>query len=67
MTDLSQLIRSPTFNRAVQKAYRKINRLPDFEQKNGGGSMPPSPLQESHPLTAIQGRAPRPLTISKTK
>lgn len=38
-TDSLKLIRSPAFNRAVQKAYRKINRLPDFEQKNGGGSM----------------------------
>ncbi|KAH7558226.1 hypothetical protein BM1_05498 [Bipolaris maydis] len=27
---------------AVQKAYRKINRLPDFEQKNGGGRTGPS-------------------------
>lgn len=34
-----QLIRSPAFNRAVQKAYRKINRLPDMEAKNGGGRM----------------------------
>jgi hypothetical protein len=34
-----QLIRSPAFNRAVHKAYRKINRLPDMEAKNGGGSM----------------------------
>jgi hypothetical protein len=34
-----QLIRSPAFNRAVHKAYRKINRLPDMEQKNGGGRM----------------------------
>jgi len=34
-----QLIRSPAFNRAVQKAYRKINRLPDMEAKNGRGSM----------------------------
>jgi len=38
VSNSSKLIRSPTFNRAVQKAYRKINRLPDFEQKNGGGS-----------------------------
>jgi hypothetical protein len=30
------LIRSPVFNRAIQKAYRKINRLPDMEPKNGG-------------------------------
>lgn len=32
-----QLIRSPMFNRAVQKAYRKINKIPDMEPKNGGG------------------------------
>ncbi|CAO2656377.1 Nn.00g051800.m01.CDS01 [Neocucurbitaria sp. VM-36] len=41
---LQQLIRSPGFNRAVQKAYRKINRLPDFEQKNGGSRTGPSAL-----------------------
>jgi len=39
VADSSKLIRSPGFNRAVQKAYRKINRLPDFEQKNGQGRM----------------------------
>lgn len=33
----SQLIRSPTFNRAIQKAYRKINKIPDHEPKNGLG------------------------------
>ncbi|KAG9192379.1 hypothetical protein G6011_11113 [Alternaria panax] len=43
-TDRPKLIRSPAFNRAVQKAYRKINRLPDFEQKNGGGRTGPSSL-----------------------
>ncbi|KAH6873059.1 hypothetical protein BKA58DRAFT_456689 [Alternaria rosae] len=43
-TDALKLIRSPAFNRAVQKAYRKINRLPDFEQKNGGGRTGPSSL-----------------------
>jgi hypothetical protein len=31
-------MRSPTFNRAVHKAYRKINRLPDLEPKNGGST-----------------------------
>ncbi|CAN9088300.1 unnamed protein product [Alternaria sp. RS040] len=41
---LFELIRSPGFNRAVQKAYRKINRLPDFEQKNGQGRTGPSSL-----------------------
>ena len=34
---VSQLIRSPTFNRAIQKAYRKINKIPDHEPKNGLG------------------------------
>ena len=32
-----QLIRSPTFNRTIQKAYRKINKIPDHEPKNGLG------------------------------
>lgn len=32
-----QLIRSPAFNRAIQKAYRKINKIPDHEPKNGLG------------------------------
>ena len=41
---VAKLIRSPAFNRTVQKAYRKINRLPDFEQKNGGGRTGPSGL-----------------------
>lgn len=35
----SQLIRSPTFNRAVHKVYRKINKIPDHEPKNGLGRM----------------------------
>ncbi|KAF2129744.1 hypothetical protein P153DRAFT_366252 [Dothidotthia symphoricarpi CBS 119687] len=26
------------FNRAIHKAYRKINKIPDVEPKNGGGS-----------------------------
>jgi hypothetical protein len=34
-----QLIRSPAFNRAIHKAYRKINRLPDMEPKNGGSKL----------------------------
>lgn len=34
---LPQLIRSPTFNRAVHKAYKKIHRIPDMEPKNGAG------------------------------
>ncbi|KAF2827543.1 hypothetical protein CC86DRAFT_290872 [Ophiobolus disseminans] len=41
---VAKLIRSPSFNRAVQKAYRKINRLPDMEAKNGGGRTGPSTL-----------------------
>ncbi|KAK7193148.1 hypothetical protein DPSP01_010054 [Paraphaeosphaeria sporulosa] len=32
---VAKLIRSPTFNRGVQKMYRKINRIPDTEAKNG--------------------------------
>ncbi|KAH8724644.1 hypothetical protein GQ44DRAFT_617901 [Phaeosphaeriaceae sp. PMI808] len=39
---VAKLIRSPTFNRAVQKAYRKINRLPDLEPRNGQGRTGPS-------------------------
>lgn len=53
-----QLIRSPTFNRAVQKAYRKINRLPDFEHKNGGGSRFLVPLSDKHALTRLSGTGP---------
>ncbi|KAL5391524.1 hypothetical protein PMIN02_006588 [Paraphaeosphaeria minitans] len=37
---VAKLIRSPTFNRGVQKVYRKINRIPDTEAKNGLGRMP---------------------------
>ncbi|OAL46085.1 hypothetical protein IQ07DRAFT_647716 [Pyrenochaeta sp. DS3sAY3a] len=41
---VAKLIRSPGFNRAVQKAYRKIHRLPDLEPRNGGGRTGPSTL-----------------------
>lgn len=57
-TDASKLIRSPAFNRAVQKAYRKIHRLPDFEQKNGGGSRLHMSPPETHRLTALLGTGP---------
>jgi len=40
-----QLIRSPTFNRGVQKVYKKINRIPDHEPKNGLGRTSPSAAQ----------------------
>ncbi|KAH7394124.1 hypothetical protein DE146DRAFT_757601 [Phaeosphaeria sp. MPI-PUGE-AT-0046c] len=50
---VAKLIRSPTFNRAVHKAYRKINRLPDLEPKNGGGRTGPSTLDHfKHELKA---------------
>ena len=39
---VARLIRSPLFNRAIHKAYRKINRLPDMEPRNGGGRTGPS-------------------------
>lgn len=39
---VARLIRSPTFNRAVQKVYRKINRIPDHEPRNGMGRTGPS-------------------------
>ncbi|KAF9731323.1 hypothetical protein PMIN06_007412 [Paraphaeosphaeria minitans] len=39
---VAKLIRSPTFNRGVQKVYRKINRIPDTEAKNGLGRTGPS-------------------------
>ncbi|KAF1950282.1 hypothetical protein CC80DRAFT_554509 [Byssothecium circinans] len=41
---VARLIRNPTFNRAVQKAYRKIHRLPPMEAENGGGRTGPSAL-----------------------
>ncbi|KAF2122145.1 hypothetical protein BDV96DRAFT_483302 [Lophiotrema nucula] len=41
---VARLIRSPLFNRAVHKAYRKINRLESLEQENGGGRTGPSAL-----------------------
>ncbi|KAF2470281.1 uncharacterized protein BDR25DRAFT_303830 [Lindgomyces ingoldianus] len=40
----AKLIRSPTFNRAVQKIYRKINKLPPIEPENGLGRTGPSAL-----------------------
>ncbi|KAF2008224.1 hypothetical protein P154DRAFT_418960 [Amniculicola lignicola CBS 123094] len=30
-----ELIRSPIFNRAIHKIYRKVNRLPPMEEQNG--------------------------------
>ncbi|KAF2679110.1 hypothetical protein K458DRAFT_394256 [Lentithecium fluviatile CBS 122367] len=39
---VARLIRSPTFNRAVHRAYRKINRLPPNEPQNGLGRTGPS-------------------------
>ncbi|KAF2263532.1 hypothetical protein CC78DRAFT_581427 [Lojkania enalia] len=39
---VARLIRSPLFNRAIQKAYRKINRLEQPELENGGGRTGPS-------------------------
>lgn len=39
LTCMQKLLRSPTFNRAIHKAYRKINKIPDHEAKNGLGSM----------------------------
>ncbi|KAF1920389.1 hypothetical protein BDU57DRAFT_583818 [Ampelomyces quisqualis] len=39
---VAKLVRSPAFNRAVHKAYRKINRIPDTEPKNGLGRTGPS-------------------------
>jgi len=36
---MHKLVRSPTFNRAVHKVYRKINKIPDHEPQNGLGSM----------------------------
>ncbi|KAH6637696.1 hypothetical protein C7974DRAFT_307651 [Boeremia exigua] len=39
---VAALIRSPTFNRAIHKAYKKINRIPDHEPKNGLGRTGPS-------------------------
>ncbi|KAF2242171.1 hypothetical protein BU26DRAFT_439204 [Trematosphaeria pertusa] len=44
LTRREQLIRSPMFNRAVQKAYRKINKLPPMGPENGGGRTGPSTL-----------------------
>ncbi|KAL5121080.1 hypothetical protein ACEQ8H_000931 [Pleosporales sp. CAS-2024a] len=35
---VAKLVRSPAFNRAIHRAYRKINGLPDLEPKNGRGS-----------------------------
>ncbi|KAH7095327.1 hypothetical protein FB567DRAFT_512331 [Paraphoma chrysanthemicola] len=37
---VQKLMRSPAFNRVVHKAYRKINRLPELEEKNGGRTGP---------------------------
>ncbi|KAF2175623.1 hypothetical protein K469DRAFT_57410 [Zopfia rhizophila CBS 207.26] len=34
---VSRLIRSPLFNRTVQKIYRRINGIPPMEAENGGG------------------------------
>ncbi|KAH7137966.1 hypothetical protein B0J11DRAFT_421702, partial [Dendryphion nanum] len=39
-----QLVRSPLFNRLVQKAHRKINRLPPAGPENGHGRTGPSAL-----------------------
>lgn len=51
-TDLhSQLIRSPTFNRGIQKVYKKINRIPDHEPKNGLGRTSTSVVATGWPLT----------------
>ncbi|PSN62371.1 hypothetical protein BS50DRAFT_502423 [Corynespora cassiicola Philippines] len=41
---VAKLVRSPMFNRAVQKAYRKIHGLPPMEQQNGGGRTGPSAI-----------------------
>ncbi|KAF2869076.1 hypothetical protein BDV95DRAFT_609322 [Massariosphaeria phaeospora] len=41
---VTKLLRSPGFNRAVHKAYRKINRLPPMDAENGGGRTGPSTL-----------------------
>jgi hypothetical protein len=43
----------------VQKAYRKINKLPDFEQKNGGGStLISSSYVEEYVPTVMSGTGP---------
>jgi hypothetical protein len=64
---LIKLIRSPTFNRAVQKAYRKMHRLPDLEQKNGGSTFISSQYTGRRLLIAFQERALPPSTTSETR
>ncbi|KAF2793693.1 hypothetical protein K505DRAFT_361776 [Melanomma pulvis-pyrius CBS 109.77] len=41
---VTKLIRSPMFNRAVHKAYRKINKLEPMEPENGLQRTGPSAL-----------------------
>lgn len=39
---VAKLVRSPLFNRMVQSAHRKINRLPPAGPENGHGRTGPS-------------------------
>ncbi|ORX98618.1 hypothetical protein BCR34DRAFT_495981 [Clohesyomyces aquaticus] len=51
---VAKLVRSPLFNRAVHKAYRKINNLPPMEAGNGGGRTGPSTLDHFKEELAVQ-------------
>ncbi|KAF2751660.1 hypothetical protein M011DRAFT_463168 [Sporormia fimetaria CBS 119925] len=37
---VQKLVRSPTFNRAVHKVYRRVNGLPPLDPPNGGRTGP---------------------------
>ncbi|KAF2196564.1 hypothetical protein GQ43DRAFT_484847 [Delitschia confertaspora ATCC 74209] len=41
---VQKLVRSPLFNQAIHKVYRKVNGLPPIEPQNGGGRTGPSAL-----------------------
>jgi hypothetical protein len=59
-------MRSPAFNRAIHKAYRKINKLPDHEPKNGGGSKSAPTRPDHKPSSRKQEPVLRDWTTSRT-